>query len=230
MYRNVCCMYVNVLHVWRVPEEGTESSGTRVAEGSEPQDRCWELGEASALNRCWGVFQKSGLFFSFWVILFNASGVGVFFLLLSPGLSIFSGVLIPALCQYRWLVLNFISDWFEAWDDTCWNPCAFTNINNRYLTDLQCRGTAHPCFIPHPTALLWSWAEVLQPLPPSLAMTSSCLPLMSFSFGEPQHLNWIYNPIRAVIIWFHIFKALVIIAHLFLPGLTLFRRIVLFCF
>lgn len=154
----------------------------------------------------------------------------VFFFLLSPGLSIFSGVLIPALCQYRWLVLNFISDWFEAWDDTCWNPCAFTSISNSYLTDLQCRGTAHPCFIPHPTALLWSWAEVLQPLPPSLAMTSSCLPLMSFSFGEPQHLNWVYNPIKAVNIWFYIFKALVIIAHLFLPGLTLFRRIVLFCF
>lgn len=44
-------MYVNVLRVWRVPEEGTEFSETRVAEGSDPQDRYWEVGEASALNR-----------------------------------------------------------------------------------------------------------------------------------------------------------------------------------
>lgn len=157
----------------------------------------------SALNCCWGVFEKSGLFFSFWVIVFNASGVDVVFFLCSHGLSIFSCVLIHALCQHRWLGLNFISDWFKIWDDICWYPFAFTNINKRYLIDLQCWGTAHPCLTPHPPALLWSWAEVLQPLPPSLAMTSSChFPL------EPRHLNRVYNPIRAVNICFYFFYIL----------------------
>ena len=34
------CKHANV---WLVPEEGIESSETRVAEGGEPHDRCWEL-------------------------------------------------------------------------------------------------------------------------------------------------------------------------------------------